>query len=433
MDTGFSLQQVLAVAKVHPLYNSDVEYPPTPKQVLQIASDTENQNDNTIDLTTLPLATKETFTTGGGSGGIPMVFATDVFENRKHRAAAGALAKACGLIEPGDMVLSMHTTGNLYRALDLVTEICEMAGGTVLCAGEKLVMPSVLDIILQYKSNVITGDGSQILHFADYVSTLPEETRAKINMNKLIYTSDTITREQRKKIISILNVQVFSILGSCEAGPWAVANLSLTGEPDDEGVDFIFDDRMMKIEILPESAMENLDKANTTVPDGEIGMIIQTSLSRLRNPLVRYVSGDIGRLLPFPSGKASPEDEQHFKIVRMYGRDRRFSFKWFGEYYEFPKVKELLLKTEGWNILQYQLVLSDLDTKELNLEVRLYRSSLTPGAASEDEIKKKLKKFFFVFHLNEHAFKVTFLSGLDGFERSKTGSKVINFIDRSTH
>ncbi|KAK6538082.1 hypothetical protein TWF694_010967 [Orbilia ellipsospora] len=457
MDTGFSLQQVLAVAKAHPLYNSDVEYPPTPKEALQIANDAKNRNDDTIDLTTIPLATKETLyptlsrlfsdtnpknsfrnasylsITGGGSGGLPMAFATDVFENRNQRAATGALAKACGLIEPGDVVLTLHTSGGLYRSLDLVTEICETAGGTVFCGGHKLSMAAVLEILLQYKPNVISADGSQTLHFANYVSTLPDETRAKININKVIFTSDPITRDQRKQISSILGAQVFSIMGSAEAGSWAVANLDLTGKSDDDGIDFIFDDRMMKIEILPASAMDHLDQAGATVADGEKGIIVQTSLSRLRNPLLRYVTGDIGCLRPFPSGKVSSEDEQHLKIVRLYGRDRRFSFKWFGEYFEFPKVKELLQTSKGWNILQYQIVLSNLENKELQLELRLYRSSTAQEAASEEEIKESLESFFVVYEVNQHAFKVTFLDGLDGFERSKTGSKVINFVDRSNH
>lgn len=53
--------------------------------------------------------------TGGGSGGLPLMFATDVKENRKHRAVFGEFMAACGLVGPGDWVLTTHASGYLYR------------------------------------------------------------------------------------------------------------------------------------------------------------------------------------------------------------------------------------------------------------------------------------------------------------------------------
>lgn len=57
-------------------------------------------------------------TTGGGSGGAPMVFATDSLENRHQRAAIGSLIRACQIIEPGDWVLTMHVSGHFYRQVN---------------------------------------------------------------------------------------------------------------------------------------------------------------------------------------------------------------------------------------------------------------------------------------------------------------------------
>lgn len=56
MDTGYTLSQVLAVAKVHPFYSPDVEYPPSPEDVRQIVNQTRNQD---VDLARIPLVTKE--------------------------------------------------------------------------------------------------------------------------------------------------------------------------------------------------------------------------------------------------------------------------------------------------------------------------------------------------------------------------------------
>lgn len=56
--------------------------------------------------------------TGGGSGGIPMMFAVDVHENRRQRAQMGDFLKLCGVVGPRDWVLSIHLAGGFYRYLN---------------------------------------------------------------------------------------------------------------------------------------------------------------------------------------------------------------------------------------------------------------------------------------------------------------------------
>ncbi|KAJ6263981.1 hypothetical protein Dda_0119 [Drechslerella dactyloides] len=456
MDSRFPLKQVLSVAKVHPFYAKDVEYPPSPESVrliLDNVSKDSSTSDTEIDLGLMPLTTKEDFITGGGSGGMPMLFATDAAENRKHRYAAGALIKTCGLIEPADLVLSLHTSGKLYRALDLTTELIENAGGSVLCAGHAISMEDAKQKMEHYRANVIAGDGSQVLQFANYIASLPAEDRAGLNVTKVLYTSEPLTKDQRAVVCAALGQpRIVSLLGSAEAGPWAVANSELTGEPDDDSMDFIFDTRMMNIEILPPSATDGLAQkpvdgsgADTdapasriqSLPDGETGIIVQTSLSRLRNPLIRYITGDVGSLHPFRSTKLlksldNPSDAQYLRILRLYGRDRRFSFEWFGEYFEFHTVNKLITESKGWGVIQWQLILEKAESKETQLEVRLYRSNVDDGQSLPNAaISEALIKLFVVYEANDNLFKITFVSGLDGFERSSTAGKVMKFVDRT--
>ncbi|KAK6353573.1 hypothetical protein TWF696_005535 [Orbilia brochopaga] len=465
MDTGYTLKQVLTVAKDHPYYNKDVKYPPSAEDVIRILDTIEKQSDGTshedIDLRSFPLTPKDTLyetiqrltadtssentfrhscyisITGGGSGGMPMMFATDAGENRRHRMAAGVLAKTCGLVEPTDFVMSLHSSGKLYRALDLITEIVENAGGSVLCAGGAMPMPAAKTCAAYYCINAIAGDGSQVLQFANYIASLPAEERVGINIKKVIYTSETLSREQRAVIGSALGQpRILSMLGSAEAGVWGMSNSELTGEPDDEGMDFIFDTRMMNIEILPTSATDGEPVSIIeSLPDGETGVIVQTSLSRLRNPLVRYITGDVGNLRPFHCDKTvknapSPEDGKYLKVLRLYGRDRRFSFEWSGEYFEFQHVNALISGSESWGVIQWQIVLHTMKSKDTHLEIRLYRSNVDGGESlSDEEIAKELKKYFLVFADNADQFKVTFVSGLDGFERSSTGAKVMRYVE----
>jgi hypothetical protein len=53
--------------------------------------------------------------TGGGSGGVPLFFATDVHENRRHRAWFGQFLNATGVLNDTDWVLTSHFAGHFYR------------------------------------------------------------------------------------------------------------------------------------------------------------------------------------------------------------------------------------------------------------------------------------------------------------------------------
>ncbi|KAF3920138.1 hypothetical protein AA313_de0202933 [Arthrobotrys entomopaga] len=468
MDTGYSIREVIAVAKRHPFYNGSVEYPPSREEVQRILEEDVADSDiqdfpltskadlyKTIERLVSDRSPENTFRhgcylsiTGGGFGGMPMLFATDTKENRRHRAAAGALVKACGLIQLSDLVISLHSSGGLYRALDLVTETVENADGSVLCCGHSMPLPMTKKVAVHYRANAIMGDGSQVLQFANYIASLPASERAEVKITKVIYTSESLSVEQRNTILAALDhPRIYSVLGSAEAGIYAVSNQYMTGESNGDYMDFIFDTRMMNIEILSPSVIDSVstnsdsDSSSTkteALPEGETGIIIQTSLSRLRNPLVRYITGDVGSLQPLPTTDeflALGTESQHFKILRLYGRDRRFSFAWFGEYFEYH-ILNALVQTEGWGILQWQVILEAAEDKSVELEVRLYRSNLGEyeegkNYVSDDTIVQRLRKFFSVHEDNDDYFKITFVCDLDGFERSSTGRKVVRFVNRS--
>ncbi|GAB1205102.1 hypothetical protein APSETT445_003771 [Aspergillus pseudonomiae] len=156
-------------------------------------------------------------------------------------------------------------------------------------------------------------------------------------------------------------------------------------------------------------------------------IIIQTSLRRLRNPLVRYITGDLGSLHPLPemANAVVPESErQYLRVLWMQGRDRRFSFKWDGAYFECEKLKALV-QAEECGILQWQVLLGQLDSSpQATLEVRLLRAPPRPDVLVEEQLVKRLRTFFFVLPETEHVFRIVFVKDLDGFERSSTAGKL---------
>ena len=328
------------------------------------------------------------------------------------------------------------------RALDLTTQVIEQVGGNILCAGHLMPHEKLLAACTKYHVNVLAGDASDILNFAHHVATTPSSARRGLKITKVIYTCEMMSRLKRDFLVSVFGpVAFYSMFASAETGPWAVADFNSTGEPDDQNAaDLLFDTRAMNVEVLSLSS-ETMDSKSKfppgkheMVPEGTVGHLVLTSLQRLRNPLVRYISGDIGSIRPLPQlaeSRIDPDARKYLKVLRLYGRDQRFSFKWLGEYFEFGKLGSIM-QTDGWGILHWQIIIEHGAEREGpdRLELRLMRRPVDDKTLSDEELLKCLADVFFLTPLNEKLFRAVFLDDVQGFRRSETSSKVIQFIDK---
>ncbi|KAK5627485.1 hypothetical protein RRF57_003200 [Xylaria bambusicola] len=429
----YTLQEVLAIASVHPFYHPRTQYPLDASEV-QIIRKNATQQTADQNLKSFPLLWKSHLyttiqrlvddtspqntyrhnvyasTTGGGYGKKPLFFATDAGENRRQRAA--------------------------YDRLDLVLEVLENAGASVLSAGNHMPAAQVAALLAKYHVNVLTGDSSQVIKIVHHISTLSKEERDEINIDKIIYTSEMLTSAQRAHIKLVLGqIKICSLFASAEAGPWCASNPGLTGHNIGEScADFIFDTRTALIEIFPTVRKQDDGLTYDPLPDGEQGMVVQTSLARLRNPLVRYVTGDIGSLHPLPDharNLLSEADWRYLRVLRLAGRDRRFSFDWDGEYIEFEGLTAIMNAESS--ILQWQVILGTMaQSKESSLEVRILCAARDHEGSSpvRQVIADRVTDFLHVYDMNRHRFQLRFVESMDGFERSATGRKVIKFLDR---
>lgn len=324
-----------------------------------------------------------------------------------------------------------------------MTELFENAGAAVLCAGPEMPHQAVIEALIQFRANVVAGDVSQLLQLANYVKTLGDEQRREVWLNKVIYTSESMTQSQREFIISVFGeITICSVIGSAEAGPWGVSSSALMGHHNGGYTDFIVDKRTMAVEVVPFSVSNekaqrtfcSLTSCAETIPLGEKGLLVQTSLQRLRHPLVRYLCGDVASLHSMSSellAKLPAESAEHYQVVRVYGRDQRASFSWYGEYFDFQAVQSFM-RNDKWNIVQWQIILRHADPKGAGiiLDVRVLRGLHIPAKhVSEDELTSKMREFFWVFDFNRELFSLEFVVESGGFLRSKTGRKVMQFVD----
>ncbi|KAI0204304.1 hypothetical protein F4808DRAFT_475739 [Astrocystis sublimbata] len=459
----YTLRDVLAVAKIHPFYNKHKEYPPVDSDAqaaIQRAAEAmtdaalqrfpllwkenlytsiERLVDDTSPKNTYRHSIYASITGGGGTGGAgsrPLFFATDAVENRRQRATFGRLLREIGVVSPGEWVLTVHSAGELYRSLDLVLEVLENAGASVLSAGNWMSAADVSTLLTKYHVNVLTGDSSQITEIVHHISSLPFEKRELIKLDKIIYTSEVLTPAQRGYIARVLGqVKICSMFASAESGPWAASHADLTQAGTPEGsVDFIFDTRTSLVEIFPPNCTER-DAICDPLPDGERGVVVQTSLTRLKHPLVRYVTGDIGSLHDLPDtvhDQLSGTDRHYLRVLRLTGRDRRFSFSWDGEYIDFAALTSLMSAEPA--VLQWQVILGKIAFSFFSvssLEVRVFCATRGQDAMpTQHAIADRITSFLHVYDMNAHRFSLKFVESMDGFERSGTGRKVMKFIDR---
>lgn len=220
-----------------------------------------------------------------------------------------------------------------------------------------------------------------------------------------------------------------SLLGSAEIGPWGVGHFELTGPQEDDTADFVFDTRNVIVEVMPLNFDLSTRYFPSRVLEGEAGVLIVTSLQRLRNPLVRYVTGDIGSIRPLPSSAYSHlgQDAKHYRVLRLHGRDIRSSFKWEGEYFDLGKLNKLM-STPSWGIVRWQVVLTSDKSNLGFIEIRIMRVTDEDGLDTQEAVQGTLKEYFFVHEQNESLFQVN-QCGPDYFIRSLTGNKVIKLVD----
>lgn len=91
-----------------------------------------------------------------------------------------------------------------------------------------------------------------------------------------------------------------------------------------------------------------------------------------------------------------------------------------------------MVQAEGTGVLQWQIILSTLDSSlQTTLEVRILRAIDKGDTLSKEALVRKIEWFFFVLPENRHLFQITFVDGIEKFEKSKTGNKVMKLVDKT--
>lgn len=266
----------------------------------------------------------------------------------------------------------------MASSLELIGELVEHAGGTSIPIGLGFPKEYTAEVAIQLRPNVITGVASQILAFARYLLEHPE---FNITFSKVLYTSEVLQIYQEDYLRKAFHCDtISSLMGSAEGGIWAAAPPSKTLNKNKLYREFVFRQDMMVVQIV--------DNNLAPVPEEQVGEIVLTSLMRLRNPLVRYRTGDVGSVHPYTNIK---DPNTKYQCLRMYGRHPDRSFTVSGEYIDLVEVEGIMAQ-EKWGVLEWQIVVDSdhVGSKEETVEFRVVLKNAATGKDVLDGLQAAL-------------------------------------------
>ncbi|MCM2308462.1 MAG: phenylacetate--CoA ligase [Sulfuritalea sp.] len=208
-----------------------------------------------------------------------------------------------------------------------------------------------VQLIQDFKPTVIMATPSYVLTIADEMikqGLNPRETSLRVG----VFGAEPWTNEMRREIEERLNIQAIDIYGLSEVmGPGVACECAETKDGPT-----IWEDHFYPEIINPETG--------EVLPDGEMGELVFTSLSKQALPILRYRTRDLTRLLP---GTARTMR----RMEKITGRsDDMLIIRGVNV---FPtQIEEILLKNPNL-CAQYQLQVSregHLDQLDVYVEVR---------------------------------------------------------------
>lgn len=167
---------------------------------------------------------------------------------------------------------------------------------------------------------------------------------------------------------------------------------------------------MYVVEILSESGATSSSLSSTVDPCPS-GEIVLTSLTRTRYPLVRYRTGDFGRI----SSHANPE----WFTLELLGREKDKHFNVEGDYIEMFKVDKVIATVHG--VVEWQVILNQGQP----VEFRVVFDNGGEAATRADTLQAALRKDIFGGVVNIIVKPVSY----DDLERGRTARKVRKIVD----
>ncbi len=234
-------------------------------------------------------------------------------------------------------------------------------------------------IMRDFKPTILTGTPSYILHLAEIAEEMGVSFK-DLSFKFGIFGAEPWSEKMREELESKLNLKAVDIYGLSEVmGP----GVAIECHEAQNGL-HIFEDNFIPEIIDPETG--------ETLPYGETGELVFTSLTKEAFPIIRYRTRDITSLNPEPCicGRT------HVRMNRVSGRtDDMLIIRGVNV---FPsQIESVLMKTHDVQP-HYQLVVDrvdNLDTLTVRVEIReeLFSDAIKNLQNLESKIAKDIKEY----------------------------------------
>lgn len=196
---------------------------------------------------------------------------------------ARAIAAAGG--RPGEVLHNAYGYGLFTGGLGLHYGSEKLGMATVPVSGGNTERQILL--IEDFKPTVICGTPSYILNIVETMARMGKDPR-KTSLKYGIFGAESWSQEMRRELEQRLNIKAVDIYGLSEVmGP----GVSIECHEAQDGL-HVMDDHFY-VEVIDPITLE-------PVPDGEIGELVFTSLTKEAMPLIRYRTGDVASITREP-------------------------------------------------------------------------------------------------------------------------------------
>ena len=251
-----------------------------------------------------------------------------------------------------------------YGAEKIGASVIPMSGGNT----KRQIM-----ILQDFGPTVLCCTPSYALHLAEEGKALGVDMKS-LNLRLGIFGAEPWNKTMRDEIEKVFGITALDMFGLAEVIGPGIAMECLEGR---NGM-HIFEDHFIVETINP--------KTGEVLPEGSEGELVFTTLTKEANPLIRYRSGDISRLITEPCRCA----RTHVKMERVLKRsDDMLIIRGVNI---FPaQVEAILVDIEGLNP-NYQLIVDKvgaLDSLDLHVEVS---DNIFSDSGSVKELQKIEKR-----------------------------------------
>ena len=260
---------------------------------------------------------------------------------------------ACGDATPSDVVQNAYGYGLFTGGLGIHYG-AEWMGATVIPISGGNTKRQVM-LMQDFGSTILTCTPSYALNIAEVAEEMGVDMK-KLKLRSGCFGAEPWTNEMRKNIESRLHLSAIDIYGLTEViGP------GVSSECQEKNGLHIFDDHFYP-EIIDPETLEPL-------PEGEMGELVFTSLTKEAFPIIRYRTRDISRLFyePCPCGRT------HVRMERISGRT------------------DDMLIIRGVNVFPTQIesVLLSLEETEPHYHINVYREGNLDQLEIQVEVGEK--------------------------------------------